>query len=117
MAWLTAAEVRAADLYWSSSDELPSDLDLAALLASARVQCEEYAPTLVDTLADGTVVVRVPPENYRLAQALQARALWRSTSVGSGNQFGADGMTVTVFPMDWTVKSLLRPKSGRFKVR
>jgi len=73
------------------------------LLAAARTQCEAFAPAL----EEGEDV----PENYRLAQALQARALYRSGIAGSGDQIGPDGLTVTVFPMDWTVKRLLRPET------
>ena len=53
------------------------------------------------------------PARLALAQKLQARALLRSSSAGSGDQMGMDGLSVTVFPMDWTVKNLLRPKRGR----
>lgn len=75
--------------------------ELTALLAVAQAQCEAFAPAL----AEGDVV----PERYRMAQAMQARALQRSGTVGSGDQFGAEGFTVTIWPMDWTVKALLRP--------
>ena len=100
--WLTPFEVRA-EPYWPTCD-VNLDTALATLLTSARIQCEAFAPALA---ADAVI-----PENYRLAQAMQARALYRSTTVGSGDQFGADGLTVTVFPMDWTVKNLLRPRRG-----
>lgn len=53
------------------------------------------------------------PNRLALAQKLQARALLRSSSAGSGDQTGIDGLSVTVFPMDWTVKNLLRPRRGR----
>ncbi|WP_448072334.1 hypothetical protein [Georgenia yuyongxinii] len=107
--WLTAAEVIASqDAYWPNVDVLDED-DLSRLLTSSRIQCEAYAPTLADAAA--------VPENYRLAQAMQARALYRSAIAGSNDGIGADGMTVTVFPMDWTVKNLLRPKKGRPVIR
>lgn len=43
---------------------------------------------------------------------MQARALYRAGVAGSGENIGEDGFTVTVHPMDWTVKALLRPPSG-----
>lgn len=100
MAWLIGTEdlatVRA---YWPTVDEVDPD-ELVTLLASAQVQCETFAPALA---VDADV-----PVNYLKAQAFQARALYRSTVVGSGDQGGE--FTVTVFPMDWTVKNLLRPR-------
>jgi len=106
MAWLTAED----DMrpYWPLCPfDVEDDGDyaeLTALLAVAQAQCEAFAPAL----AEGDEV----PERYRMAQALQARALQRSGTVGSGDQFGAEGFTVTVWPMDWSVKALLRP-AGR----
>lgn len=87
--------------YWASAGEEAEYGDLELLLISARQQCERFAPAL----AEGQDV----PERYRQAQALQARALWRSQKAGSGNTIGGDEYGVTVFPMDWTVKALLRP--------
>lgn len=87
--------------YWPMCDVEDPDA-LAKLLEAARIQCEAFAPALADT--------DVAPENYRLAQGFQARALYRSAIAGSGDRIGGDGLAVTVFPMDWTVKNLLRPK-------
>jgi len=82
--------------------DAPDSDELFVLLSSAYAQCLAFAPEL----AVGAVV----PENYKLAQFFQTKALLRSQLAGSGDQIGADGMSVTVFPMDWTVKNLLRPK-------
>lgn len=101
--WLDAGNITEVRGYWPGVDEV--DLgELALLLASAQVQCAAFAPDLGD---DVTV-----PANYRHAQVLQARALYRAGMAGSNDQIGLDGQSVTVFPMDWTVKSLLRPKRG-----
>lgn len=102
---------------WIDTDDLsvmdewrdaPSDpVVLGRYLGAAYEQCLDFLPHN----ADGQPVVQVPaPERYKLAQILQARALYNSVISGPGDRFGADGMTVTVFPMDWTVKNLLRPK-------
>ena len=66
-------------------------------------QCVAFAPVPKTALV---------PERYRRALVMQARALYRATLVGSGDSIGLDGISVTVFPMDWTVKNLLRPKRG-----
>lgn len=101
--WLGAGNITEVRGYWPGVDEVDLD-ELALLLASAQVQCAAFAPDLGD---DVTV-----PANYRHAQVLQARALYRAGMAGSNDQIGLDGQSVTVFPMDWTVKSLLRPKKG-----
>ena len=82
---------------------------LDSLLDAARIQCEAYAPAL----PEGADV----PETWRRAQALQARALHRSAIARDGDRIGVDGVAVTVFPMDWTVKRLLRPQRGKAWVR
>lgn len=110
--WLHAGLIGTVQRYWPGA----ADIDIAeldALLASAAIQCDAYAPQItVTTLEDGTTVEGIAPDNYLHAQVLQARALYRSTMAGSGDQIGIDGQAVTVFPMDWTVKNLLRPKRG-----
>lgn len=78
------------------------DEDLNDLLETARIQCEAYAPAV-----SGEV-----PVNYRQAQLMQARNLWQSIKADPGGQIGADGLAIPVFPLDWVVKNLLRPKRG-----
>lgn len=97
--WLDVGTMNEVVGFWPGADEV--DLDhLAMLLASAQAQCAAFAP---ETGAD-------VPVNYRQAQVLQARALYRSGMAGTNDQIGIDGQAVTVFPMDWTVKLLLRPR-------
>lgn len=115
--WLEAIEARYQP-YWPGDhtdgayrDEQAEDLDdssLDVLLTSAREQCEAYAPAL----PPGADV----PERYRLAQSLQARALFRA-GLTTGQSIGADGLVLPVFAMDWHVKALLRPPSGRPIIR
>lgn len=107
MGWFTLADRDRSDS--GLVDTWPGCLDLAdealdLYLQAARTQCEAFAPPL-----EGQEV----PAGYRLAQALQARALARAGVVGSGDSDGFGDQVVTLFPMDWTVKNLLRPKSGR----
>lgn len=107
MPWLTPGEA-AGPGYWPGCpldpDETAEADALQRLLTAAETQCREFA---------GVLPTFTPiPETWRLAQALQARALYRASIAGSGDSIGEDGFTVTVYPMDWTVKNLLRPTAG-----
>src|SRR5665647_2405660 len=87
-------------------------VDLARYLGAAHEQCVAFLPYTTDP-ATGVQTPTIPdpvPDTFVLAQVFQARALYRSALAGSGDAIGADGLSVTVFPMDWTVKNLLRPK-------
>lgn len=88
---------------WPGSEDYGDELGFP--LYVARIQCETFAPAL----AEGVVA----PVNYVAAQVLQTRALVRAGIVGDGDKAGGYGETVAVFPMDWTVKALLRPRRGR----
>lgn len=101
--WITDPYDPRLAVLWPGSEDYTDDLGFP--LNVARIQCERFAPVLAEDA--------VAPENYVAAQVLQARALLRAGIVGSGDQAGGYGETVTVFPMDWTVKNLLRPKKGR----
>lgn len=80
--------------------DAPSEATTELLLAAAQEQCEQYAPTPVPDPV---------PARYKQACVLQARATWRSTQAGPGDNLGGDGFTVTAYPMDKTIRSLLRP--------
>ena len=98
--WITYPYDPRLAVLWPGSEDYEDSL--AFPLHVARIQCERFAPAVGATV----------PENYVAAQVMQARALVRAGVVGSGDQTGY-GETVTVFPMDWTVKNLLRPKKGK----
>lgn len=87
-------------------DAPTSDVRLWTLLQVAQGQVLAYAPELEEDV--------LPPINYRLAQLQQARNLFNAGQVdpGSGDA-GGDGFALTPFPLDWTIKQLLRPKSAR----
>lgn len=106
MGWITTAQdPRITDLWPGALDFLEGGELLIFVFEVARIQCERFAPAL----PEGADV----PENYVAAQVMQARALVRAGITGSGDQSGGYGETVAVFPMDWTVKNLLRPRRGR----
>jgi len=81
-----------------------NDDELADLLEVARMQVEAFAPRL----PAGAEV----PVNYRMAQLMQAKNLALAGSASPSGDFGQDGFSYTRYPMDNTVKAILRPKSG-----
>lgn len=90
----------------------PSDENtLARYLGAAYEQCLDFLPQARDE--NGVLVPVVPapvPERFVLAQILQARGLYNSVKSGPDDRQGIEGVGVTVFPMDWSVKNLLRPR-------
>lgn len=94
--------------WWPEAGDLDPEV-LTSYLLAAWEQCVAYLPP--KWLIPYPPVI---PESWVQAQIMQARALHRSNVAGSGDQLGGDGFGVTVYPMDWTVKNLLRPrKVGR----
>lgn len=101
--WITDPDDPRLGVLWPGSVDQTVD-DLAFVLNVARIECEEFAPALAED---------VPvPDNWVAAQIMQARALVRAGVVGAGDRMGVEE-GVTVFPLDWTVKQLLRPRRGR----
>lgn len=95
--WLTLELARA---QWA--DAPLDDVFLAQILDAAKLQCIAYAPALaVDALI---------PVNYLHAQLMQARALYQSVIANQQDNVGVDGFQVRVFPLDFTIRALLRPK-------
>lgn len=100
--WLKAGDAELKDFWPDSAYLLPEALD--RYLDAARAQCAAFAPDVEEI-----------PGHYRLAQALQARSLARAGTVGDGGSQGQFETAPVVFPMDWTVKNLLRPE-GKFSI-
>lgn len=98
--WHTVDSIRDGE-QWPDSINLTDDA-LQDLLDTAQVQCQAYAPQVAGTV----------PVNYRQAQLLQARNLWQAVKKDNGDQIGADGFAVRVYPLDWVVQGILRPKTG-----
>ena len=104
MTWLNLNDPEDQDLLATLWADAPVDqATLAVLLTASFVQCAEFVG--FEVIPEGT-----DPQRFKLAQLMQARALHRSAFAGSNNQIGAE-FPVTIFPMDWTVKTLLRPKA------
>lgn len=104
MGWIDLDYPEDRDLLATLWADAPVDeATLTVLLSAAFVQCAEFVG--FEVIPEGT-----DPQRFKLAQLMQARALHRSTVAGDNNQVGSE-FPVTVFPMDWTVKTLLRPKT------
>jgi hypothetical protein len=97
--WLTLEQARQ---QWA--DAPLDDVFLYQLLETARRQCEEYAPALLL----GAPV----PARYTQAQLTQARALYQSTIANQQDNVGIEGFQVRVFPLDFTIRAMLRPKKA-----
>jgi hypothetical protein len=97
--WLSLEMARA---QWA--DAPLDDVFLAQILDAAKLQCIAYAPALLL----GAVV----PVNYLHAQLMQARALYQSVIANQQDNVGVDGFQVRVFPLDFTIRALLRPKKA-----
>jgi len=91
---------------WIEARQL-TDVQLYQLLSASRTQCIEYGPDL--PVEGGVIVV---PTHYRLAQLMQARALWQSMRANADPSAEGD-FAVPTFPMDWTVRGLLRPRNPK----
>ena len=83
------------------------DDSLATLLAVAKEAVIAYAPAVEEAL---TTI----PDSYRQAQLMQARNVWNSQKVSVGGDFdgGQYGLSAG-FPLDWQVRQLIRPKTGK----
>lgn len=101
--WITTADDNRLPDLWPGYVDVSEDM-LSMVLEAAREDCETYGPTLTDP--------ETPPGRYVLAQVQHARAIVRAGFIGSSDTQGGYGEGVTVFPMDWHVKQLLRPKKG-----
>lgn len=101
--WITESADPRLGVLWPGADDYGDDLEFP--LRVSAIQCADFAPELP--------VGADIPDNWAAAQVLQARALVRAGVVGSGDQLGGYGEAVTVYPMDWQVKNLLRPRRGR----
>ena len=98
--WHTLDSVRAE---WPDAEHI-ADATLWALLDLARTQVVAFAPALVDEAP--------VPDRYREGQRVQARNVWNATRVAPDGSTGQDDFIIRPFPMDWHVKSILRPKRG-----
>lgn len=102
--WLSLEQARA---QWA--DAPLDDVLLYQILETAKSQCVAYAPALL---------LGAPiPTTYVQAQLLQSRAIFQSVIANQQDNVGVEGFQVRVFPLDFTIRAMLRPKraiSGMF---
>jgi len=101
--WLTIASLRDG---WR--DAPMSDEDCFELLEVSKAAVVAFAPALVADVVTGKTLV---PANYRKGQRMQARNVWNAAKVDPSNGgLGDDTFVIRPFPLDWSVKQVLRPK-------
>lgn len=108
-------------------DDAPSDDErLNVLLMVAYQAVAAYAPKYTDpsgtvylgyvdpvTGVLGPVTDLTVPANYREAQLMQARNHWNAVKVDPSNGAIGDGSFIMKpFPLDWSVKQTIRPKTA-----
>jgi hypothetical protein len=104
--WLTLDE---AHDWWR---EAPDDDELLQLyLDAAATQVVEYGPKRIADLivADPDAV----PNNYRLAQLAQTKNVWNAVKMDPSGAIGDEGFQFRPFPMDSSVKNLIRPAHAK----
>lgn len=105
--WLDMSRTRT---LWPDARTIPDD-SLWLILESARIACQAYAPTLPASI--NPPLPPVVPPNYLEAQLTQARAIWNMMQTApQGDVIGIDQLQVRVYPLDWNIRQLLRPKRG-----
>lgn len=83
------------------------DVHLYVVLEVAKGQCIEYGPALVDALGAALPV----PFTWRQAQLMQARNVWNAAkSDPATGGIGGEDFIIRPYPMDQTIRYILRPK-------
>jgi len=91
---------------------------LKRFLDVARDQVIAYAPRRFRQQVEEHGILDVDvPESYALAQFRQAQNLYRASVADTDGQIGDEGFAITVYPLDWHVKNLIRPRRGAPSVR
>lgn len=110
--WHTPETVRAE---WEDAEQIGDDL-LAQLVAAARDAVVAYAPALRPALTTPEQPEVQIPDRYRLAHLMQVRNLWNAQQTGPQGDLGGETFAIQPRPLDWHVKALLRPATGRPRV-
>lgn len=85
---------------WEDAENVPEET-LAVLFESAFEVCEAFAPDL-----KGSPV----PVSYKLAEIMQARHIYGQFRGGNRESFGTGEFEVSVYPLVFAARDLLRPK-------
>lgn len=95
------------DVLWADAPQ--SDTVLSSLLTSAQRDCMAFLGVPTDTVLSTDDFVA---ESWKQAVIVQARGRYRSLVAGGAESIGAD-FPITIHPLDWAAKQLLKPKSGK----
>jgi len=116
--WLTAEDRDTVEALWPDAAGILSDDVLGMYLAAAKAACLAYAPALPTpglTIVDGIIqqdTTAGVPDEYRLAQVMQARNTYNAAQASPGGEFDGGGYGITAYPLDGQVRQLLRPRQG-----
>lgn len=100
--WHSLATARAE---WRDAPSL--DVQLHTVLEVAKAQCLAYGPEVVDAVGNAVPV----PFTWRQAQLMQARNVWNSAKTDpSSGGIGGEDFVIRPYPMDQTIRYILRPK-------
>lgn len=101
--WYGSADFDAVRALWR--DAPTSDVALGMILSAAADACYEFLPA-------GDTAVTIAIDSARWAQLQQARNTWNASRANPSNgSIGAEDYALTVHPLDWSIKQLLRPRS------
>ena len=87
------------------TDAPTTDASLWTVLEIAKEQVIEFGPLIPEG--------DLPPTRFVQAQLMQARNTWNAVVVDPSNgQIGDDSFQIRPFPLDWSVKNVIRPKKA-----
>ena len=92
--------------------ELPAALGVMGVLPGA-IAAGPWAPFSAEWLADPAGAVPTIPDNWVLAQLMQARNLWNAGRTTGDGEVGPDGFTFRPMPLDKTIRLVIRPIDGK----
>lgn len=98
------------DTLWPESGQLEL-ADLETYLAAAYDACLAYAPPLPLGKDQAPVI----PAAWSLAQVMHAKHLYARFRTGNRDTIGADGYTISTYPLVLESRGLLRPKRPAFR--
>jgi hypothetical protein len=104
MTWVTTEQ---AEALWADAAHLDPDV-LETLLESAHTDVVAFLPDGAEETPAEDV-----PASWRLAEVYQARSRYTALLAGNDGNVGVGEQTFPVFPLDWQVRQLLRPKRGK----
>lgn len=96
---------------WHTLDTARDDWRDAPAFDAWLYECLWVARQDVLAFAPALELGQRPPINYRRAQIMQARNLWNAGKVDAASgEVGEGTFVLRPFPLDWTIKQVLRPK-------